>query len=84
MAMDVAFYSVKSQSGLVYLDDIVFFSIAVGQHLNNFEEYSLSRNDCVTLKHTNCSLFAETINYMCQFIKPGLLVMAQARMGEIQ
>lgn len=50
-AMDVIFFSMKCQSALVYLDDILVFLETVNQHLNHLQVVlTLLRNVSATLK----------------------------------
>lgn len=73
-AMNAIFFSVKWQSVLVYLDDIVVFSKNANSHMVLLEQaLALLRDAGVLLKLKKCPFFVEKINYLRKVIRPGLL-----------
>lgn len=82
---EVILLSVKWQSVLVYLDDIVVFSKNDNKHMAHYPQVlTMLRIARVTLKLRKCRFFAERMNYLGQTIRPGRLELSEATTAAVR
>lgn len=75
--MDVSLFSVKRQSALVYLDEIVTLSKTPKQHIEHTQEVLPLLNSAeATLILKKCSFFTYTIDFSGQIVRPRRLELA--------
>lgn len=66
--------TVKRQYAFVYIDDITVFLMTPKEHLQHFEEViKILNKSGMTIKLNHCSIFTETIHYLCHDIASGKL-----------
>ena len=76
-AMDVILASVKWQTAIVYLDDVIVFSTDIGQHVHQVDRVLRLMSEAgMTLKLKKCFFFCDKIDYLGHVISPGKLEVA--------
>jgi len=71
-AMDMILAGVKWQICLVYLDDVIVFSLSPEEHLQHLDEVLTRLEKAgVTLKAAKCHFFPEEVEYLGLVIRPG-------------
>jgi Reverse transcriptase (RNA-dependent DNA polymerase)/RNase H-like domain found in reverse transcriptase len=84
-AMDVVLSGVRWSCALVYLDDVIIFSITFEEHLRHLNEVlSLLRRANVSLKLDKCKFAAKEVQYMGHVIRPGHLEMQEAKIASLR
>lgn len=75
--IDVIFSTVKWQTALVYLDDIVIYSNTIKAYIGRVQQVlQLLPNAGVTLKMNKCNFLTATIDYLGHVIRPERLEIA--------
>lgn len=83
-ARDAILSSVKTQSVIVYLDDVVFFFKKAKIHKAHLQQVlALLRDAAVTRILTACPFFAEKSNYLGPIILPVQLELSAATNAEV-
>jgi len=73
-AIDMILGGLKWKSCLMYLDDIIFFSQAPGEHVEHLREvFAALRGAGVSLKAKKCHLFQEEVEYLGHIVGRGQL-----------
>lgn len=76
-AIDIIMSSMRYQSAVIYLNDIVFFSKTVKQHSSRLRRSpTILQYAGVTLKLKKCSFITETVDYIPHLILFGRLEIA--------
>jgi Reverse transcriptase (RNA-dependent DNA polymerase) len=72
---------VKWEYALVYLDDVIVYSISVEPYLTQLDHVLiLLSNAGVTLKPSKCQFFHDSVEYLSHVIYSGKLAVAQRNM----
>ena len=80
-ALDIILSSVRWQSCLIYLDDVIVFSKNVEQHLKDVDVVlKLLGKAGVSLKLKKCEFFQPKVNYLGHVVTPGKLSIALNRL----
>jgi len=73
-AIDMILGGLKWKSCLVYLDDIIVFSLSAGEHVEHLREaFAAIRGAGVSLKAKKCHLFQEEVEYLGHIVGRGQL-----------
>ena len=78
--LDIAISALKWKSCLVYMDDVIVFSLDLNSHFNHVEAVLKTWSETgIRLKLAKCRFFTDTVKYLGKVILPGTLEVDEAR-----